>query len=113
MCRSGNKPTVGFGVAYPVEVRVAHLVDGLGIRVACLVDAWSWSLMLDVAGFGFLVAVADGVGEKPETRHRQPSKLPDHWRNQSVRADAQSRVINHAPVRQLMAQGLRCRVGTS
>ena len=70
--------TVGFRVAYPVEVRVAHLVDVLGFWVACLVAAWSGSLMLDVAGFGFLVAVAAGDGEKPETRHRQTSKLPDH-----------------------------------
>ena len=37
--------------------------------------------MLDVAGLEFLVAVAEGDGETPETRHRQPSKLPDHWRN--------------------------------
>ena len=27
--------------------------------------------MLDVAGFGFLVAVAEGDGKKPRTRHRQ------------------------------------------
>ena len=74
----GDELTVGFRVAYPVEVRVAHLVDVFGFKVACLVDAWSGSLMLDVAGFGFLVAVADGDGEKPETRHRQASDLPDH-----------------------------------
>ena len=61
---------LGFRVAYLVEVRVAHLVGGLRFRVAYLVDAWSGSLMLDVAGFGFLVAVAGGDGEKPETRHR-------------------------------------------
>ena len=64
-----------------MEVRVAHVahvVDGLGFRVACLVDAWSGNLMLDVAGVGFLVDVAEGDGEKPETRHRQASKLPDH-----------------------------------
>ena len=40
--------------------------------------------MFDVAGFGFLVAVAEGDGEKPETRLRQPSKLPDHWRNHAL-----------------------------
>ena len=69
---------VGFRVAYVVEVRVAHFVEGVGFRVAYLVDAWSGSLMLDVAGFGFLVVVAEGDSEKPETRHRQPPKLPDH-----------------------------------
>ena len=74
----GDKLTLGCKVARPVEVRVVHLVGGLGLRVACLVDAWSGGLMFDVAGFGFLVAVADCDGEKPETRHRQASKLPDH-----------------------------------
>ena len=77
----GDTLTLGFRVACPVEVRVAHLVEGVGFRVAHLADAWSGSLMLDVAGFGFLVAVAEGDCEKPETRHRQSSKLPDHWRN--------------------------------
>ena len=47
---------------------VAYLVR---FRVAYLVDAWSGILMVDVAGFGFLVAVAEGDGEKPRTRHRQ------------------------------------------
>ena len=36
-----DKLSVGFKVAYPVEVGVAHLVGGFGFRVACLVDAWS------------------------------------------------------------------------
>ena len=75
---------VGFRVAYVVGVRVAHLVEGLGFRVAYLVDAWSGNLMLDVAGFGFLVAVAEGVGDKPGTRHLPPSTLPDHWRNHAL-----------------------------
>ena len=51
-----------------VGFRVAYLV---GFRVAYLVDAWSGSLVFDVAGFGFLVAFAEGDGDKPETRHRQ------------------------------------------
>ena len=49
-------------VAGNVAFRVACLV---GFRVAYVVDAWSGSSMLDVAGFGFLVAVAEGDGEKP------------------------------------------------
>ena len=52
---------VGFSVAYLVGFRVAHLVD-----------AWSGRLMLDVAGFWFLVAVAEGDGgQKAGTWHRQ------------------------------------------
>ena len=66
-----------------MEVRVAHLVDGLGCTVACLVDASSGSLMLEVAGFGFLVAVAEGDGENPK-----PGIVNHH----------NSRIINHAPV---------------
>ena len=81
-----------------MEVRVAHLVDGLGIRVACLADAWSGSLMLDVAGFGFLVAVAEGDAKTPK---------PSIVKHQS------SRIINHAPLKLLMAEGLECWVGTS
>ena len=77
-----------------MEVRVAHLVGGLGLRVACLMDAWSGSLMLDVAGFGFLVAVVDG-----DTKHPKPGIV----KHQS------SRTIIHAPVRQLMAEGIWCR----
>ena len=64
------------------------MAGNVGFRVAYVVNALSGSSMLDVAGFGFLVAVAEGDGEKPETRHRQPSKLPDHWRNQSAREKA-------------------------
>ena len=59
----GNKLTVGFRVAYPVEVRV---------------DAWSGNLMLDVAGFGFLVAVAEGDIDKTATgiaKHQSPGSL--------------------------------------
>ena len=47
-------------MAKRVGFRVAYLV---GFRVAYVVDAWSGNLMLDVAGFGFLVAVAEGDGE--------------------------------------------------
>ena len=65
-------------------------MEGVGFRVAYLVDAWSGSLMLGVAGFGFLVSVAEGDGENPKpgiVNHRG------------------SRIINHAPVGQLMAEG--------
>ena len=61
-------------MAERVGFRAAYLV---WFRVAYVVYAWSGS-MFDVAGLGFLVAVAEGDGETPDTRHRQASKSPDH-----------------------------------
>ena len=78
---------IGFMVAYVV-----------GFRVACLVDAWSGSLMLDVVGFGFLVA-----SPKATVKHPKPG----------IGKHQSSRIINHAPVIQFMADGLGCRVGTN
>ena len=57
-----------------IGCRVAYVV---GFRVTYLVDDWSGSLMLDVAGFGFLAAVTEGECEKPDNR-RQASEPPDH-----------------------------------
>ena len=59
----GSRTWWAFRVAYLVRFRVAYLV---GFRVAYVVDAWSGSLMLDVAGCGCLVTVAEGDGENPK-----------------------------------------------
>ena len=66
------------------EVRVAHLVDGLGVRTACLVNAWSRGLVHDVAGFGFLSPSpkATAKNPKPGIVNHQNSRIigvTAHW----------------------------------